>query len=113
MTKRIETARRASLSRRDFLKQAAVTTALLASARTLLPSGAYAAPAVPEVTGAKLGFNFALGAAYAFSRYFEAEVRGAYTMVTFSLPSVAGRADQRGTVIDAYLVLSAGATFRY
>jgi nitrate/nitrite transport system substrate-binding protein len=56
MTKQIEAARRTGPSRRDFLTQLAATTALLASARTLLPSGAYAAPAVPEVTGAKLGF---------------------------------------------------------
>jgi nitrate/nitrite transport system substrate-binding protein len=43
-------------SRREFLKRTAATAALVAAARTLLPSGAYAAPAAPEVTGAKLGF---------------------------------------------------------
>ncbi|MBN9583895.1 MAG: bicarbonate-binding protein [Afipia sp. 62-7] len=43
-------------TRRGLLKQTAATAALLASARALLPSGAYAAPATPEVTGAKLGF---------------------------------------------------------
>ena len=64
-------------------------------------------------TGTKLGFNFALGAAYALWRFFEVEVRGAYTLVTFGLPAVAGRPDERGTVADAYVVLSAGATFRY
>jgi hypothetical protein len=63
--------------------------------------------------GAKLGFNGALGAAYALSRFFEVEVRGAYTLVTFGLPAVAGRPDERGTVTDGYVVLSAGATVRY
>jgi hypothetical protein len=64
-------------------------------------------------TGAKLGFNIGLGAAYGLSRFFEVELRGVYTLVTFSLPTVAGRGDERGAVTDAYLVFSAGATFRY
>jgi nitrate/nitrite transport system substrate-binding protein len=45
-----------SASRRTFLKQSASTAAVLLAARQLLPSGAYAAPAAPEVTAAKLGF---------------------------------------------------------
>jgi nitrate/nitrite transport system substrate-binding protein len=45
-----------SLSRRGLLKSAATTSALFLAGRTLLPYGAYAAPAAPEVTGAKLGF---------------------------------------------------------
>jgi hypothetical protein len=64
-------------------------------------------------TGAKLGFNVGLGAAYGLSRFFEVELRGVYTLVTFALPTVAGRSDERGAVTDAYLVFSAGATFRY
>jgi hypothetical protein len=64
-------------------------------------------------TGPKLGFTGALGAAYGLSRFFEVEVRGAYTLVTFTLPTVAARSDERGAVTDAYLVFSAGATFRY
>jgi nitrate/nitrite transport system substrate-binding protein len=44
------------LNRRDFLVGASATAALLTAARLLLPSGAYAAAAGPEVTGAKLGF---------------------------------------------------------
>ncbi len=43
-------------SRRTFLRQTAATAALLFASRKLLPSGAYAAPAAPEVTAAKLGF---------------------------------------------------------
>jgi nitrate/nitrite transport system substrate-binding protein len=43
-------------SRRNFLKQTAATAAILVAARKLLPSGAYAATAAPEVTAAKLGF---------------------------------------------------------
>lgn len=45
-----------SLSRRSFLARTAGTTALLLAGRALLPGGAYAAPAAPEVTGVKLGF---------------------------------------------------------
>jgi nitrate/nitrite transport system substrate-binding protein len=57
MTKPIDaTPGRITLKRRDFLKCAAATTALVAAARTLLPSGAYAAPSGPEVKGAKLGY---------------------------------------------------------
>lgn len=44
------------LSRRSLLKRAATTTALLMAGRTLLPGGAWAAPATPEVTVVKLGF---------------------------------------------------------
>lgn len=47
---------RITLKRRDFLKCAAATTALVAAARALLPSGAYAAPSGPEVKGAKIGY---------------------------------------------------------
>ena len=43
-------------SRRDFLKGASATAALLLAARQLLPSGAYAQAAGPEVPGLKLGF---------------------------------------------------------
>ena len=45
-----------SLSRRTFLARTAGTTALLLAGRSLLPGGAWAAPAAPEVTGVKLGF---------------------------------------------------------
>ncbi|RUU07484.1 bicarbonate-binding protein, partial [Mesorhizobium sp. M6A.T.Ca.TU.002.02.2.1] len=44
------------MPRRNFLMASAATAATLAAARALLPSGAYAATAAPEVTGAKLGF---------------------------------------------------------
>ena len=44
------------LSRRSLLKNAATTSALLLAGRTLLPGGAWAAPAAPEVTSVKLGF---------------------------------------------------------
>jgi nitrate/nitrite transport system substrate-binding protein len=47
---------RVGLSRRGLLKGVASTAAALASARALLPYGAHAAAAGPEVTGAKLGF---------------------------------------------------------
>ncbi|MGL4406626.1 MAG: CmpA/NrtA family ABC transporter substrate-binding protein, partial [Notoacmeibacter sp.] len=46
----------ASVSRRGILKGGAATAALLAAGRILLPGGAYAATATPEVTTAKLGF---------------------------------------------------------
>ncbi|TIT60012.1 MAG: twin-arginine translocation signal domain-containing protein, partial [Mesorhizobium sp.] len=57
MTKRIKTqSALKAVTRRDFLMMSAATAATLAAARALLPSGAYAATAAPEVTGAKLGF---------------------------------------------------------
>lgn len=43
-------------TRREFLRKTASTAAIVLAARTLLPSGAYAAVAAPEVTGAKLGY---------------------------------------------------------
>jgi nitrate/nitrite transport system substrate-binding protein len=45
-----------SHTRRTFLKNSAATTALFLAARTLLPSGAHAAMASPEVQNVKLGF---------------------------------------------------------
>jgi nitrate/nitrite transport system substrate-binding protein len=45
-----------STTRRDLLKRSAATAAVILAARQLLPSGAYAATATPEVTGAKLGY---------------------------------------------------------
>ncbi|WP_258592067.1 CmpA/NrtA family ABC transporter substrate-binding protein [Mesorhizobium sp. AR07] len=44
------------VTRRDFLVSSAMTAGLFVAARKLFPSGAYAATAAPEVTGAKLGF---------------------------------------------------------
>ncbi len=44
------------LSRRSLLKSAVTTSAILLAGRALLPGGAYAAAATPEVTGVKLGF---------------------------------------------------------
>ncbi|TGP23008.1 MULTISPECIES: CmpA/NrtA family ABC transporter substrate-binding protein [unclassified Mesorhizobium] len=57
MTKRIGTGTALKgMTRRDFLATSALTVGLFVAARKLLPSGAYAATAAPEVTGAKLGF---------------------------------------------------------
>ncbi|TJW85279.1 MAG: ABC transporter substrate-binding protein, partial [Mesorhizobium sp.] len=57
MTKRIGTGTALKgMTRRDFLARGALTAGLFVAARKLLPSGAYAATAAPEVTGAKLGF---------------------------------------------------------
>src|SRR3954453_4232617 len=47
---------RRGLSRRQLLKAASGTAALLAAARLNFPAGAFAQSAGPEVTGAKLGF---------------------------------------------------------
>ena len=46
----------ANSTRRDLLKGAGSTLALLAAARAALPSGAFAQAAGPEVKGAKLGY---------------------------------------------------------
>lgn len=64
-------------------------------------------------SGARFGTHLALGAALGFWRVFEVELRGAYTLVYLSLPSVAGRSDSKGAVFDQYLVFSAGATVQY
>ncbi|RUX84445.1 CmpA/NrtA family ABC transporter substrate-binding protein, partial [Mesorhizobium sp. M7A.F.Ca.CA.004.08.1.1] len=57
MTKRIRTGTTLKdMTRRDFLVSSAMTAGLFVAARKLFPSGAYAATATPEVTGAKLGF---------------------------------------------------------
>jgi nitrate/nitrite transport system substrate-binding protein len=44
------------ITRRSLLKSAAGTAAIAAAARALLPGGAWAATAAPEVPGAKLGY---------------------------------------------------------
>jgi nitrate/nitrite transport system substrate-binding protein len=54
MTKR--TNKTSGLSRRELLKAASGTAALLAAAKLNFPAGAFAQSAGPEVTGAKLGF---------------------------------------------------------
>jgi len=66
-----------------------------------------------EPSGARLGGSLALGAALGFLRVLEVELRAAYTVLYLSLPAVGGRPDKSGTVLDQYLVLSAGATFVY
>lgn len=45
-----------ALTRRTLLKSAAGTLATAAAARALIPGGAWAAPATPEVKGARLGY---------------------------------------------------------
>lgn len=47
---------RPNLNRRSLLKSAASLAATALAARTLLPGGAWAATATPEVAGAKLGY---------------------------------------------------------
>ena len=86
--------------------------ALFADGRFLLPL-TVSAPGDRTPSGARFGVNLAGGAAWAFSRMFEVELRATYTMLYMSLPSVAGRRDERGTVLDQYLVFGAGATFAY
>lgn len=56
MSDRYDPTKSLPATRRGFIKGVAATTALLGAAKTLLPYGAYAAPAQPEVTGAKLGY---------------------------------------------------------
>ena len=60
-----------------------------------------------------LGVHADLGVAFAFSRVFEVEARAAYTMIAFTLPSVPGRFDKRGTVVDEYVVFGVGATLAF
>lgn len=56
MTKRIRRPSDTGLSRRQLLKAASGTAALLAAAKLNLPAGAFAQDSGPEVKGAKLGF---------------------------------------------------------
>jgi nitrate/nitrite transport system substrate-binding protein len=57
MTKRSEAKTAvAAIGRRDFLKTGASAAATLLAAKALLPSGAFAASAGPEVAGTKLGY---------------------------------------------------------
>ncbi|MBP0110518.1 CmpA/NrtA family ABC transporter substrate-binding protein [Bradyrhizobium vignae] len=56
MTKRIRRPSETGLSRRQLLKAAGSTAALLAAAKFNFPAGAFAQDAGPEVKGAKLGF---------------------------------------------------------
>lgn len=56
MTKRIRRPSESGLSRRQLLKAAGSTAALLAAAKLNFPAGAFAQDAGPEVKGAKLGF---------------------------------------------------------
>ncbi len=89
MTKRIKTQAASegitSVTRRDLLMASAAAAATLTAARLLLPSGAYAATAAPEVTGAKLGFIALTDAAPLiiakekglFAKYGDARRRGA------------------------------------
>jgi hypothetical protein len=61
-------------------------------------------------SGAKLGGHVAGGGIVRFGRYFELEARVDYTVIYLSLPTVGGRADQPGTVLDQYVVFSIGPT---
>ncbi|MBR0709975.1 CmpA/NrtA family ABC transporter substrate-binding protein [Bradyrhizobium liaoningense] len=56
MTKRIRRPSETGLSRRQLLKAAGSTAALLAAAKLNFPAGAFAQDSGPEVKGAKLGF---------------------------------------------------------
>ncbi|MHC2621152.1 nitrate/nitrite transport system substrate-binding protein [Bradyrhizobium huanghuaihaiense] len=56
MTKRIRRPFETGLSRRQLLKAAGSTAALLAAAKLNFPAGAFAQDSGPEVKGAKLGF---------------------------------------------------------
>ena len=56
MTKRIRRPSDTGLSRRQLLKAASGTAALLAAAKLNFPAGAFAQDSGPEVKGAKLGF---------------------------------------------------------
>ena len=56
MSEKFDPTKSLPATRRGFIKGAAATAAMLGAAKTLLPYGAYAAPAAPEVTGAKLGY---------------------------------------------------------
>jgi hypothetical protein len=63
-----------------------------------------------EPSSPRFGLRGGLGMAVTLSQAFAIDLSGEYTMFTFSLPSVAGRGDQPGKVLDQYLVGSLGFT---
>jgi len=61
-----------------------------------------------EPTGTGFGARAKLGVAIDVLPMFTVDLSGAYTLVTFHLPSVPGRTDSAGSVLDQYLVASLG-----
>jgi hypothetical protein len=78
-------------------------------ARFLLPL-TISPPGDRTPSGARWGAHLALAAAFSIFEFLEAELRGTYTMISYSLPSGMGDAVPHGTVYDQAIVFSAGAT---
>jgi len=86
--------------------------AFLGAARLLLPLSK--APFGDRVaSGSGFGFHLETGVAFTPVPAIEFDLRAAYTTMRFSLPSLPRRADESGTVLDHYLVFSAGATLQF
>lgn len=65
-----------------------------------------------EPTAGGFGARGKLGAAIDLTPMFAIDIAETYTFFTFHLPSVPGRADAPGTVVDQYFVTSLGLTLR-
>jgi hypothetical protein len=61
-----------------------------------------------EPTAGGLGARAELGVAFDLSKTFAIDLRGDYTLFAFHLPSVPGRSDAPGSVLDQYFVTSLG-----
>jgi hypothetical protein len=83
--------------------------AFLAAVQGLYPlSKADFGDRTPDSGG--IGFRARGGVAWAPAPHFALDASAEYTWLTFHLPSLPLRHDQRGTVYDRYLVISLGAT---
>jgi hypothetical protein len=78
-------------------------------ARFLLPL-TISPPGDRTPSGVRWGAHLALAAAFSVFEFLEAELRGAYTMVSYSIPSGMGDAVPHGTIYDQAIVFSAGVT---
>jgi len=85
--------------------------ALLGNAALLLPVS-IASLGDRDPTGIGFGARAKLGVGLELFPMLAIDLGGTYTVVTFHLPSVPGRADAQGTVLDQYLAASLGLTLR-
>jgi hypothetical protein len=78
-------------------------------ARFLLPL-TISPPGDRTPSGGRWGAHLALAAAFSIFEFLEAELRGTYTVVSYSIPSGMGEAVPHGTIYDQAVVFSFGVT---
>jgi hypothetical protein len=82
---------------------------LFGDARFLLPL-TISPPGDRTPSGGRWGTQLTLAAAFRVFDFLEGELRGAYTLVSYSIPSGMGDLVEHGTIYDSALVFSAGVT---